>query len=215
MKPSCSPDLEIIDIWFHCSIFSWYWNFVLNPFVPNTPFLYPLKTSENRKVFRCFQEAEWRCIGNEWVKIWKSMKYSQRGIQDTAKLYKLERNPKTVNGFHPLNIYAKHLVLDVWEGSGFTSDSHDDLKKLRNCRKNFLFLNLKAFHCFSLETCFMKLELIYKLRRQEFRKFLFSTSKTLWGVITSLRRYWTRFLCHVTFTGDIEHLIHDLCLYHF
>ena len=41
------------------------------------------------------------------------MKYSQRGIQDTAKLYKLERNPKTVNGFYPLNIYAKHLVLDV------------------------------------------------------------------------------------------------------
>ena len=26
-----------------------------NPFVPNAPFLYPLKTSENRKVFWCFQ----------------------------------------------------------------------------------------------------------------------------------------------------------------
>ena len=40
----------------------------LNPFVPNTPFLYPLKTSENRKIFGCFQGIEKRCIGNKWVK---------------------------------------------------------------------------------------------------------------------------------------------------
>ena len=40
----------------------------LNPFDPNAPFLYPLKTSENRKVFWCFQGVEKRCIGNEWVK---------------------------------------------------------------------------------------------------------------------------------------------------
>ena len=39
----------------------------LNPFLPNTPFLYPLKTSENRMVFWCFQGVEKRCIGNEWV----------------------------------------------------------------------------------------------------------------------------------------------------
>ena len=25
--------------------------FYINPFVPNAPFLYPLKTSENRKIF--------------------------------------------------------------------------------------------------------------------------------------------------------------------
>ena len=40
----------------------------INPFVPNAPFLYPLKTSENRKVFWCFQRVEKGCIGNEWVK---------------------------------------------------------------------------------------------------------------------------------------------------
>ena len=34
-----------------------------NPFVPNAPFLYPLKTSENLQGF------EKGCIGNEWVKI--------------------------------------------------------------------------------------------------------------------------------------------------
>ena len=40
----------------------------INPFVPNALFLYPLKTSENRKVFWCFQGVEKGCIGNKWVK---------------------------------------------------------------------------------------------------------------------------------------------------
>ena len=39
-----------------------------NPFVPNAPFFYPLKTSENSKVFWCFQRVEKGCTGNEWVK---------------------------------------------------------------------------------------------------------------------------------------------------
>ena len=33
-----------------------------NPFIPNAPFLYPLKTSEN------FMERVKGCIGNKWVK---------------------------------------------------------------------------------------------------------------------------------------------------
>ena len=37
-----------------------------NPFVPNVPFLYPLKISEDFTDF-CFQEVEERCIGNKWV----------------------------------------------------------------------------------------------------------------------------------------------------
>ena len=40
----------------------------INPLVPNAPFLYPVKTSENRTAFWCFQGVEKRCIGNEWVK---------------------------------------------------------------------------------------------------------------------------------------------------
>ena len=40
----------------------------VNPFVPSAPFLYPLKTSENLKVFWCFQGVEKGCTGNEWVK---------------------------------------------------------------------------------------------------------------------------------------------------
>ena len=42
---------------------------VLNPFVPNAPFLYSLKTSEKRKVFWCFEKVEKGCIGSKWVKV--------------------------------------------------------------------------------------------------------------------------------------------------
>ena len=40
----------------------------INPFVHNAPFLYPLKTSENRYVFWCFQGVEKERIGNKWFK---------------------------------------------------------------------------------------------------------------------------------------------------
>ena len=42
--------------------------FQFNPFDTNAPLLYPLKTSENQKIFWCFREKEKGCIGNEWVK---------------------------------------------------------------------------------------------------------------------------------------------------
>ena len=41
----------------------------LNPFILNASFPYPLKKSENHKVFWCFQGVEKGCIGNKWVKI--------------------------------------------------------------------------------------------------------------------------------------------------
>ena len=37
---------------------------LINPFVPNAPFLYPQKT-ENPKVFWCFQEIDKGYIGNQ------------------------------------------------------------------------------------------------------------------------------------------------------
>ena len=43
--------------------------FFANPFVPDTPSLYLLKTSENRKVCWCFQEVEKGYIGNKWIKV--------------------------------------------------------------------------------------------------------------------------------------------------
>ena len=42
-------------------------NMAMNPFVPNAPFFYLLKTSENRKDFWCFQGLEKGCIGSKWV----------------------------------------------------------------------------------------------------------------------------------------------------
>ena len=41
--------------------------FLLNPFAPNAPFHYPLKTSQNLTVFWRLQGVENGCIGNEWV----------------------------------------------------------------------------------------------------------------------------------------------------
>ena len=52
--------------------------FDLNPCVPIVLFLYPPKTSENRKVFWCFQGVEKGCIANEWVKV---MKLLERHLQ--------------------------------------------------------------------------------------------------------------------------------------
>ena len=63
-------DLKYIMIRTYCKhmSFSSEWSYLnFNPFVPNAPFLYPLKTSENRKVFWCFQRVEKGCTGNEWV----------------------------------------------------------------------------------------------------------------------------------------------------
>ena len=38
----------------------------LNPFIPNAPFLYPMKASENLMVL-CFQGVEKGFIGYEWA----------------------------------------------------------------------------------------------------------------------------------------------------
>ena len=42
----------------------------INPSAPNAPFLYPLKSSVNLKVFWCFQGLEKECIGKKWDKIY-------------------------------------------------------------------------------------------------------------------------------------------------
>ena len=49
------------------------WKGFIDSFVPNAPFLYPLKTSENLTVFWCFQGVGKECIGSKWVKTDKKM----------------------------------------------------------------------------------------------------------------------------------------------
>ena len=46
----------------------------LNPFIPNVPFFYPLKTY--------FQEVKKECIGNEWVNILREIqKYFKKLVE--------------------------------------------------------------------------------------------------------------------------------------
>ena len=42
---------------------------LINPFVPNAPFLNNLKISKNLKVFWFYQGVKKGCIRNEWVKV--------------------------------------------------------------------------------------------------------------------------------------------------
>ena len=65
----------------------------LNSFVPNAPFLYPLKTSEKWKVFYCFQGVEKWCIGKKWVnfhvlKFEKKKLYLQKHFFEVLYLFK-------------------------------------------------------------------------------------------------------------------------------
>ena len=61
-QKSCSIYFKLLFLW---------WNMCasvgVNPFVPNAPFVYPLKTSKKHKVFWCFQGVDKEYIGNEWV----------------------------------------------------------------------------------------------------------------------------------------------------
>ena len=55
---------------------------LLNPFVPNAPLLYPLKTSKNLTVFWCFEGVEKGWIGNKWVNMETKSKYTFTPFQN-------------------------------------------------------------------------------------------------------------------------------------
>ena len=60
---------------------------LINPFIPNAPFLYPLKTSENRKVFWCFQGMEKGCMGDKWVNCKNKIRFRDRPFSTYAKFF--------------------------------------------------------------------------------------------------------------------------------
>ena len=69
---TCSPRIQynkkILSSYFSARIWQLIkWWVIFNPFVPNGLFLYPLKTSENRKIFWCFPGVEKGFVGNKWV----------------------------------------------------------------------------------------------------------------------------------------------------
>ena len=112
-----------------------YWNFdqsfkiYFNPFVPNAPFLYPLKTSEHGKVFWCFQGVEKGYIGTKWVKTSKRFtRYKQNAYWICTKWNILiKRNARTIfskSRFHcsfsghlfiNQNAYKRHFWNFLWE----------------------------------------------------------------------------------------------------
>ena len=73
----------------------------INLFVPNAPFRYPLKTSENRMVFWCFQvgflmfSKGW--IGSKWVKIhtylgytyWGLFRYDTHNVHENCPIFEI------------------------------------------------------------------------------------------------------------------------------
>ena len=65
-----------------------------NPFVPNAPFLYPEKTSENLTVFWCFWGVGKRCIGNKWVNFAPLMNYNTKAIIWRILFIKNDSNKK-------------------------------------------------------------------------------------------------------------------------
>ena len=63
--------------------------YFINPFVPNAPFFYPLKTRENHMVFWCFPGVEKGCIGDEWVKNEMFKNYKNLTVENIDSNYKL------------------------------------------------------------------------------------------------------------------------------
>ena len=67
---------------------------ILTAFVANAPFLYPLKTSENCKVFWCFHEVEKGDIGNKRVNSFIDFIHIVR---------------------QPIGLFLQGLSLHIWE----------------------------------------------------------------------------------------------------
>ena len=59
----------------------------LNPFVPNAPFFYTLKTSDNLTVFWCFLEVKKGCIGNKWVKMFIIQFAFHKKIESITRIF--------------------------------------------------------------------------------------------------------------------------------
>ena len=79
----------------------------LNAFVSNSPFLYPLKTLENLKVFWCFQEVEKGELGINGL---KSPKMLYCHIQKDEWLSKWNPFSVTETGFEIPKIFVKKLT---------------------------------------------------------------------------------------------------------
>ena len=99
----------------------------INPFVPNAPFLYPLKISDNLTVFWCFQGVQKEYIGNKWVNWhskttkldilwpWRFLKYSSLTTQSWLVTSFFIFVFANANGNRILiyKLHVGHLILSV------------------------------------------------------------------------------------------------------
>ena len=76
---------------------------LLNIFVPNAPFFYPLKTSENLKVFLCFRGVEEACMWSEWVNT----------VSSRSEYFKNSFIPNAANEWNELNADIRSSVLYI------------------------------------------------------------------------------------------------------
>ena len=89
---------------------------LFNPFVPNAPFLCPLKKSENLKVFWCFEGIEKGCIGDKWIKNEFSLpqqypKQSSRDLFMTVSNTELFAKKVNVRNYFRANPKKSHFLL--------------------------------------------------------------------------------------------------------
>ena len=59
------------------------------------PFFYPLKISENRKVFQCFQGVQKGCIGNKWFIDKFKHKFTFNKFKQTLAAFKEDPSGKS------------------------------------------------------------------------------------------------------------------------
>ena len=89
----------------------------INPCVLNAPFLYPLKTSENLKVFWYFRGVEKGCIGNEWVKVsWKIIYIAFCKINAAGKNFNKVKNCSwdKISSLRVLNSWKFDFLSSCW-----------------------------------------------------------------------------------------------------
>ena len=71
---------------------------LFNPFVPNPPFLYSLKTSENLTVYGYFQGVEKGSFGSKWVKSKELQNHISEAHSEPRQTSNMETFAKLVNG---------------------------------------------------------------------------------------------------------------------
>ena len=81
---------------------------LLNPFIPNVPFPYPLKTSENRKVFWCLQGVDKGCIGTNGL-IFTQPKCVRRTLSCIYDVFFFAKIPKLLSENVPPKMFNSSL----------------------------------------------------------------------------------------------------------